>query len=60
MSSHMIGDFFENMHTGKMATFYILLTIPMFWAVTPGSENQKDPQRNCDQFPSSGASRSLF
>ena len=33
---------------------------PNFWAVTPSSENKKDAQRSCDQFPCSIAPRWLF
>ena len=60
-SAHFWKRIFEKMHFEKM-------TCVMFWggptpnfrAVTPSSENQKDAQRSCDQFPGSIASRWLL
>ena len=44
----------------KVFIFYSFLNNTYLLAVTPGSENQKDAQRSCDQFSGSSASRWLF
>ena len=61
MGSARFGGLVLRKCTLKNVMYYIFGgPKPNFWAVTPSSENQKDAQRSCDQFPGSIASRWLF
>ena len=60
-SAHFWKGIFEKMHLEKMTcVIFCWGPKPNFWAVTPSSENQKDAQRCCDQFPGSSVSRWLI
>ena len=61
MSSVYLYEYFSKNTPWKNVTiFYMLMQNPILLTVAPGSENQKDTQRSCDQFPGSIASRWLF